>query len=171
MAVAALSRLSSGNEFWGYVRDALFDMGVLCLCGLFDESKDIKNLSRIESCLAQLKSGDTYPRIDEEILKIHNTVHEQRDLRIAHPLRQKAVPSQFYKDPAMLCNEAFIYIQSLHKYLYNGGYGDTVSLKNIIINQVNSVCRSVGIASHAAEIRKETVTYIDSLTAGTLGKA
>lgn len=150
-------------DFWIFVQDSLFDMGLLCLCGLMDEGKDMKNLVKIQSCLPHLKSKGPYPVISDAALSTHERVHKQRDRRVAHPLRHKSVPKQYYGDPILLCNELLSYIQALHKHLYNGGFGDTMSLRSVVSNEVSGVCGAMLLEDYADTIRDEVLAYIDGV--------
>lgn len=155
------SRRKAG--FWIFVQDSLFDMGLLCLCGLMDEGKDMKNLVKIQSCLPHLKSKGPYPVISDAALSTHERVHKQRDRRVAHPLRHKSVPKQYYGDPILLCNELLSYIQALHKHLYNGGFEDTMSLRSVVSNEVSGVCGAMLLEDYSDTIRAEVLAYIDGV--------
>ena len=153
------------SRFWLYTLESLYDSGVMFLCGLFDEDKKLsyKNIRTIEKCYPMLKNKDIklvpLPKFTEQIYKRLKCL---RDKRLAHYEYSAKIKSQYYDDPAKLCNITYKYLQMNERIIFNAEI-DTGSLSEIIHRNATGICNDIGVKPIEKHELSEMLEYIDKL--------
>ncbi len=153
------------SRFWLYSLESLFNSGVMFLCGLLDDGKDLgyKNLRTIENCFPMLKSQDTQPyKLPKQAEDIYKRLESLRNKRLAHYEYDAVIEKQYYDDPAALCNLIYKYLQKNEHLLFNAEI-DTGSLSSHIRQKASGICHDIGVNPLARNDLDELVEYIDEL--------
>ncbi len=156
------------SRFWLYSLESLFNSGVMFLCGLLDDGKDIgyKNIRTIENCFPMLKNQTIQlHKLSQQTEDIYKRLQSLRNKRLAHYEYDVVIEKQYYDDPATLCNLIYKYLRNNERLLFNAEI-DTGSLANHIRQKASGICYDIGVSPLARNNLDELVEYIDKLGDG-----
>lgn len=153
------------SKFWLYTLESLYNSGIMFLCGLMDEDKKLgyKNIRTIERCFPMLKSSDIQLQpLPKEAENVYGRLQSLRNRRLAHYEYKKEIETQYYADPAILCNILYQYLQANERIIFNAET-DTGKLSQLIHRNMSGICHDIGVNPMNKTELSELVNYIDKL--------
>lgn len=153
------------SSFWGITQNALYDAGILYICGLLDSRKNIqhKNIKKLIQHVGFLpKKPENIPQLHNDVEKIFNRIKTYRDTKVSHPEFDKDAPI-YWHDPLVIMVYLRQYIIDFYQSFFNCDYTSIETIQQRAKNECLSICTDIGVPHLSSAILKDSTEYFDKV--------